>query len=203
MDLPDKSKPEQPKKVIKRVVPVGAAQTSSRPASRRFFNFVFAESPKTLLRNVAENILLPRAKAGIEEAANSFIHGMMWNGGQQPPVSQIVRGAVLSGSSSRGMNYAALSAPGTPAVPATVAKEATGPYQDIVVGTQEYASDILANAYDLLNQYRVVAVGDLYESAGITPAPHHNSYGWYSLDGARITKQRDGYLIELPRPVHL
>jgi hypothetical protein len=202
MDLPDKSRPEQPKKVIKRVVPVGAAQTSSRPASRRFFNFVFAESPRNLLGNVASNILVPRAKAGVEEALNSFLAGMLWGDSGNRPMSNIVRGTVLSGSSSRGMNYAALSAPGTPAVPATV-KEATGPYQDIVVGTQEYASDILANAYDLLNQYRVVAVGDLYESAGITPAPHHNSYGWYSLDGARITKQRDGFLIELPRPVHL
>lgn len=202
MELPDKSKPATPKKVVKRVVPVGAARAESRPASRRFFNFVFAESPKSLLRNVAENILLPRAKAGIEEAANSFIHGMMWNGGQQPPVSQIVRGAVLSGGNSRGMNYAALSAPGTPSV-LTTSEESSGPYRNVVVPTAEYAQDVLANLYDDLNQYRVVAVGDLYESAGLPPQEWANKYGWYSLEGARIVKQRDGFLIELPRPVRL
>jgi hypothetical protein len=54
--------------------------------------------------------------------------------------------------------------------------------------------------YDLLNQYRVVSVADLYELAEIETQISDNSYGWRSLDGARIRPTGGGYILELPRP---
>lgn len=81
-----------------------------------------------------------------------------------------------------------------------ITHQSSGNYQDLVLPTQEYAETLLANMYDLLNQYRVVAVADLYELAGHTPAISDNSYGWTSLDTARISKVRDGFVLELPRP---
>lgn len=205
MDLPNKNStplPQEPqKKVIKQVVPSGMAHGAKRPASRRFMSFLMSESPRDLAGRIGRDILVPRAKAGLEEAANSFLSGMLWGGGGNRPTSNIVQGAVLRGTGGGGMNYAAISAPGQPVVAVTA--PGTGPYKDVVVPSQQFAEAVLANAYDLMNQYRVIAVGDLYESAGISPEPHHNSYGWYSLDGARIVKDREGYRIELPRPVKL
>ena len=54
--------------------------------------------------------------------------------------------------------------------------------------------------YDLLNTYRVVAVADLYEAAGLSPSISDNSYGWTSLEGATIRRVANGYVLELPRP---
>lgn len=207
MDLPNKQdpKPDPPKegaavkKDIKPVVLEGTIVKAQRPATRRFLDYLFAESPQDLVKRVARDTLVPRAKAGVEEALNSFIHGMFWGQGSSP-LTGVVKGTVLRGG---GVNYNAVSS--SPPSGLTMAREAnqsrsTGNYQDLVCPTQDVAERILAQLYDVFNQYRVVAVADLYEMASITPAPSDNAYGWLSLDGARITKERDGYVLALPRP---
>lgn len=200
MDLPNKQEPPKepaPKKDIKPVV--SGVVKAPRPVTRRFLDFVFAESPKALMARIGTDVLMPRAKAGVEEALNSFIHGMFWGGGQAP-VSSIVKGTVLRGGAT---NYQAISsAPPSALTQARQANEArsTGHYEDLVCPTQQTAETLLANLYEVFNQYRVVAVADLYEMANIKPSPSDNAYGWLSLDGARITKERDGYVLSLPRP---
>jgi len=205
MDLPNKSavpEPEQPKKHITPVVASGLVAKAPRPMTRRFLDYVFAESPQDLVKRIARDTLVPRAKAGVEEALQNFIHGMFWGQGS-PPLSNIVKGTVLRGG---GMNYNAIStgsalqqaqaqAAGTP-----TPNRSSGGYEDLVCPTQEVAERLLAQLYEVFNQYRVVAVADLYEMANITPATSDNSFGWLSLDGARITKERNGYVLALPRP---
>lgn len=200
MELPDKTQSLQavPKKQIKQVV--SGATVAPRPATRRFFDFLFADSPKVLAQRVTSNVLVPRAKAALEEGLNSFISGMFWGESQNRPMSNVVHGTVLRGNA---VNYAGISHGMDPLQAARAAAASTtsvGTYQDLVVPTQQQAEILLANMYDTYNQYRVVAVGDLYEMAGITPSPADNAYGWTSLDGARISKQRNGFVLELPRP---
>ena len=196
MELPDKTAPPKPVKKVKRVVPAGAAKPASRPASRRFFDFVFAESPKTIGKRVFEGTVVPRLKAAMEEAANSFLHGMLWSGGSAPP-SNLVQQAMLRGG---GVNYAAISnGVQQPLLPGVIAPS-SGPYSDVVLPTEQFAQAVLSQMFDLFNQYRVVTVADLYEASGISSDTPHEALGWYSLDGARISKERDGYRIALPRP---
>lgn len=198
MDLPDKTAGEPaPKKKV--ITPVASgAKKVERPATRRFFDFLFAESPKALAAKVAREVMWPRAKAGFEEAANSFLAGMLWGEGVNRPLPNIVKGTVLRGG---GVNYNSISTQTsmTQARQANVSRS-SGNYQDLVLPTQQMAEAVLGNMYELLNEYRMVAVADLYEAAGVTPAPSDNAYGWMSMDGARISKVRDGYLLELPRP---
>lgn len=201
MDLPDKTaatpigSASQLKKVIKPVV--SGAVKVDRPATRRFFDYLFAESPKALGKKIGRELIVPRMKAGVEEALNSFISGMFWGGGQRP-MNNMVQGTVLRAG---GVAYNQMSNPSalTQARQAGV-QQSSGNYQDLVVPTQQFAEVLLANMYELLNNYRVVAVADLYELANITPQPSDNAYGWTSLDGARISKVREGFLLELPRP---
>jgi len=201
MDLPNKQGPpsgEVPKKNIKPIVADGLIVKAPRPVTRRFMDFLFAESPKELGKKVVVNTLVPRAKAAAEEAFNNFIHGMMW-GNSQPPLSQIVKGTVLRGG---GMNYNAISSQPSSLTMAREANEtrSAGGYQDLVCPTQDVAERLLAQMYEVYNQYRVVAVADLYEMANITPSASDNAYGWMSLDGARITKETRGFVLTLPRP---
>lgn len=204
MELPDKSKSEKPqaelpKKNIQPVVESGLVSKSPRPMTRRFLEHAFAESPKELAKKVLLNTLVPRGKAALEEAANGFLHGMLW-GNSQPPLSNIVKGTVLRGG---GMNYNAISTGSAlqqAQAQTPTPTRSSGSYEDLVCPTQEVAERLLAQLYEVFNQYRVVAVADLYEMANITPATSDNAYGWLSLDGARITKERNGYVLTLPRP---
>jgi len=198
MDLPNKSGENPspaPKREIKPVIS-GATQVS-RPATRRFLDFVFAESPRNLGAKIGRDVILPRLKAAGEEAVNSFLHGMLW-GNSARPMSNMVQGTVLRAGGVQYHNVSSLPAGATAApAPQTTSH---GNYQDIVCPTQQEAEILLANLYDTFNQYRVVAVADLYEMARIKPSPSDNAFGWTSLDGARIVKSRDGYVLEMPRP---
>lgn len=201
MDLPNKSPsaavpPEAPKKNIQPVV--DGAVKAPRPITRRFLDAVFAESPKELGKRVWANNLVPQGKAAAEAALNAFIHGMFWGQGQAP-VSNIVRGSVLRGGAQ--VYHNAQNVPSALNQAQQQIQRSSGNYQDVVVGTQLDAETILAQLYSVLNEYRVVSVGDLYEMARIETVPSDNAYGWYSMDGARICKVINGFQLELPRPV--
>lgn len=202
MELPDKSQPvvDTAKKEITPLVPDGLVVRTPRPVTRRFIEYVFAETPQNLVKRIAKDTLVPRVKAGVEEALQHFIHGMFWGSGQ-PPLSTIVKGTVLRGG---GTNYSAISTLSAlqQAQAQTVSNptKSSGTYEDLICPTQEIAERILTNLYEVFNQYRVVAVADLYEMANITPSVSDNAYGWLSLDGAKITKDRNGYVLSLPRP---
>ena len=197
MDLPDKSgvPPPAPKKNITPVV--SGAIEAKRPATRRFFDFLFAESPKALSRKVGRDVVVPRLKAGMEEALNSFIAGMFWGDAANRPISGIVKGTVLRGGV---VNYSAASTNPTMMARQALPQRSSGNYKDLILPTQQSAEVLLANMYALLNEYRIVAVADLYELAEMTPAISDDAYGWTSLEGSRISKIREGYLLELPRP---
>lgn len=203
MEFPDKQQPpanpaDIPKKVIHPVVGEGVVVKAPRPVTRRFFDFVFAESPKDIAKRVVANTLAPRLKAAGEEAANNFLHSMLWGAGA-PPVSSIVKGTVLRGG---GNVYAQASTQPSGLQQAREANQArpSGIYQDLTCPTQEVAEQILAQLYDVFNNYRVVSVADLYEMAKIPTSTSDNAYGWLSLDGARITQDKNGYVLGLPRP---
>lgn len=198
MDLPNKSEPTIPKKKIEPIVS-GVVQVP-RPATRRFFDYLFAESPKALGAKIGRDVIVPRLKAGFEEAANSFLAGMLWGNGSRP-MNNIVQGTVLRAGGTNYHQISSLPSPQTQAMAANETRSTGGNYKDLVCPTQQHAETLLAGLFDLHNRYRVVTVADLYELASITPAISDGSYGWHSLDGARISKVRDGYLLELPRPV--
>lgn len=199
MDLPDKSVPATP---AKNISPVVKGAQVERSAGKRFKDFLFAESPKALSIKIGKELVVPRLKASAEEAINGFISGMLWGDGSTRPMSNIVKGTVLRGNN---VPYSQISVNGNNSslLQARMASENTrssGNYKDVVTGTQQQAELLLANMYQLLNQYRVVAVADLYELAEISPSLSDNAFGWTSLDGARISKVREGYALELPQP---
>lgn len=202
MEFPDKSKPPTQKRVVKPVI-TGTTR-SDKTTSHRFFKYLFAESPKELSFRVARDVIGPRIKLGVEEALNTFISGMFWgNGGR--PMGGIVAGTVLR--SGPGVNYNGVSTgPQSQLALAqvqTTTNRSPGSYSPVVADTMQQAELVIANVLDLFNEYRVVAVGDLYEMANIKPSTADNAYGWYSLDGIRIEKSRDGFEIVMPRPVRI
>ena len=56
---------------------------------------------------------------------------------------------------------------------------------------------------ELLEDYKMVSVADLYDLVGITGKVTDNNFGWTDLRNASVTRDRDGYLINLPRAIAL
>lgn len=77
-------------------------------------------------------------------------------------------------------------------------------YDDIVIPNRVDAENVLLRMDELIANYGVASVGDLYDLVGITSHNYtDNYYGWTDFRGAKAIPVRDGYLLKLPRPTSI
>lgn len=72
-------------------------------------------------------------------------------------------------------------------------------FDDIILDSRGEAEEVLSRLVDLVEEYGMVSVADLYELVGVTSSFTDNKYGWTNLSSASVERVRDGYLIRLPR----
>ena len=72
-------------------------------------------------------------------------------------------------------------------------------YDDIVLETREEAKAVLSRMDEIMEEYEIVRVADLYDLVGITGEHTDNKYGWTNIRNAKIVRVRDGWKIEMPR----
>lgn len=73
-------------------------------------------------------------------------------------------------------------------------------FDEIVLETRGEAEEVLSHLVDLVIDYEIATVADLYDLVGITSSFTDNKYGWMDLSTASTTRVRDGYLLNLPQP---
>lgn len=79
-------------------------------------------------------------------------------------------------------------------------------YRDLVFSTYADADRVLKMMQDIIDQYEVVRVADIYDIAGVSAdfgSHTDTNYGWTDIHTASIDKIRDangfGYILKLPR----
>ena len=73
-------------------------------------------------------------------------------------------------------------------------------YDDIVLETRGEAEAVLARMDEIMDEYQIVRVADMYDLVGITGEHTDNKYGWTDIRNAAIERTRDGgYRIKMPR----
>ena len=77
-------------------------------------------------------------------------------------------------------------------------------YDDIVFETRGDAEKVLDSMNDIISQYGVVSVLDLYDLADVSTDNYAaNKYGWTDISGCKAIRVRDGYILKLPRALPL
>lgn len=75
-------------------------------------------------------------------------------------------------------------------------------YDEIVLDSRGDAEAILDAMNDIISQYGIVSVSDLYDLANLDHPPYTmNKYGWTNIAGAKAVRVRDGYALKLPRAI--
>lgn len=75
-------------------------------------------------------------------------------------------------------------------------------YDEIIVQTKGQADAVLNEMANAIQEYGFVSVASMYDLVGITNyAFTCNSYGWTDLRNAMIIRERDGYLLKMPKPM--
>ncbi len=73
-------------------------------------------------------------------------------------------------------------------------------FDEIILATRAEAEEVIQRLFDLVSQYQQATVSDLLELVDITGNHTDHKWGWTDLAGAGVTKVRNGYLLDLPRP---
>ena len=77
-------------------------------------------------------------------------------------------------------------------------------YDDIIFDNRGDAEAVLEAMENVIDQFGVATVGDLYDLAEISTTNYTiNKYGWDNLRSAEVVRVRDGYMIKLPRALPL
>jgi hypothetical protein len=78
-------------------------------------------------------------------------------------------------------------------------------YDDILFQTRGDAEAVIDAMNEIVGQYGVVSIGDLYDLADL-PTDNYaaaNKYGWTDIRGCKPIRVRDGYILKLPRALPL
>ena len=54
---------------------------------------------------------------------------------------------------------------------------------------------------EIMEEYEIVRVADLYDLVGITGDFTDNKYGWTNIRNAEVVRVHDGYKIKMPRAI--
>lgn len=76
-------------------------------------------------------------------------------------------------------------------------------YDDIIFSSRGEAEAVLSRMDEIMDEYRMVRVADMYELAGVSGDYTDNKYGWTNIRDAKIVKVYDGYKIDMPRAIAL
>lgn len=72
-------------------------------------------------------------------------------------------------------------------------------YDDIVFDTRGDAELVKEQMLDIIDQYGMVAVADMYDLAGLSVPYTASKYGWFNIRTAEVTRVHNGYILKLPK----
>lgn len=201
----DKSEPQ---KKVEKVV-TGKVVTRKQPVSRRLASVLFGADAKSSWVAVVQDVLVPAAKDMAADALSQGFERMIYGEARSTPR----RRSGLLGGFQQGPNVSYNRYSTNPVGRASGLgprdddrrrmsrqSRASHNFDEIILATRAEAEEVLERLYDLLSRYEMATVADLYELVGITGEYTDEKYGWTDLRGSDITRIREGYLLNLPKP---
>lgn len=194
-ELPSNSKLKERKKV---------EQVTSSPVTKKKQGFATKAVSAFVgedIHNVGEylvyDVAIPAFKNLISDMVSQGIERMLF--GESSP---------RRGSSSGGtrVSYGSYSRPGSAPGNRRDASPQNRRYHDfsdIELESRDEAYLVLDRLADLVDEYGLATVADLYDLCGITTEYTDENWGWTSARNMSVIRSRHGYMLQLPKPDHV
>jgi hypothetical protein len=193
---------KKPEKKIEKVV-TGEVKQRKKPFGRKVRDAFSIENNKTLAERLTGEFIVPQSKKLFYEIATQALRMKLWGDAGPGPMGARGVGGLLE----QRFNYASVSSPhviredprGGPHLGYQARNSFS--FDEIIFQSRVEAQAVLSQMFEVLDNYGVTTVSDLYSMCGITPAITDENYGWTDLRGSDVAPIRDGYVLDLPRPV--
>lgn len=179
------------KKKIEKVVK-GTAKTKKKNG---FLGMFLADEALDLKNYVLFDVLVPAVKTAISDIVTNGIDMVLY--GETSPKGKSGRSSKISYTgyydrSSRDRDRD---------------RDRTRPggynYDDVILESKGEALEVLERLDEIIEQYGMASVADLYDLVGVSGQYTDNKYGWTDLRSATSQRVRDGYLLKMPRAIPL
>lgn len=208
-EFPSNRKTEKPaprnKATEKKVEQVVQSEVVRRkkPLGKRFTEHFVGGDARSVWGYVAFDVLIPAAKDMFADAVSQGVERMIF--GEARSTSRRT-GARPGGSYVSYNRYSAgsrkIGGPPDDRSRHELSRRARAShdFDEIILGTRVEADEVIDRLFDLVSKYEAATVADLYDLVGISGSYTDDKWGWLDLRGAGVTRVRNGYLLDLPKP---
>lgn len=199
----ESEKTERPK--VEKVV-TGKVVQAKKPLGRRFAEVFVGGDARSAWASVLMDVLVPALKDMASDAVTQGFERMIYGdsspASRRRPTSRFGTGTYTSYNRYSRPSMSQGPTP-RPDEPRTLSRRSRSmhDFDEIVLETRAEAEEVLDRLFDIIDNYKVATVSDLYDLVGITGAFTDEKYGWDDLRGTKVVRSRNGYLVDLPRPV--
>ena len=167
----------------------GSVKAKKKSGFRKFMDAFVQEDIGTVKTYIWSEVLVPAVKKTFSDTVTNALDMFLWGktGGRRP-----------RGNAERISYRSYYDRPGVGSRESE-RRQRSYDYDDVILDSREEADEVLARMDELLQDYKMVSVADFYDLVGITGKTTDNRYGWTDLRSASVVRDRDGYLISLPR----
>ena len=186
-----KSKEEASREVApaKKVQQVAAGKPRRKNEVRKLADAFITEDVHSVKDYIIQEVLLPAAKKAISEMVSSGIDMLLYGEAKSKNRNRNESRVSYTKYYERERDYDR----------GTRTRARGYDYDDIILDTRREAEEVLDRMQDLIDNYGMVSVADLYDLVGINGSYTDNKYGWTHLRSADVQRVRDGYLLKLPK----
>lgn len=185
-----KKEPAKVEKDVKQVT-TGVVVKRKRGLGRKVAETFTGEDLSSVGGYILFEVIIPAAKAMLSDAASQGVERVLF--GESRP---------RNASGGARTNYSTYSKSGQNVQPARTIStrgRASHDFNEIVLETRAEAEVVIERLGDLIDNFDIATVADLYDLVGITGDFVDQKWGWTNLRGAHVSVVRGGYLLNLPR----
>lgn len=173
---------------VEKVV-TGAVKTKKKGEVRKLAEVFVPGDVKNVKSYVVMDVLVPAIKKAISDIVTNGIDMILYG----------ETGRSKKRSSSDYVSYSRYSDKRDDRHSSREAARPRFDFDDIIYESRGEAEAVLEQMLDVIDRYKFITVGDMYDMAGLPQPYTSNKYGWTSLRTAETVRTRDGYTIKLPK----
>lgn len=189
----EQQKEQVPEKKIEKVI-TGTAKTKKRNRLISFSDIFGADDMSSVASYVLADVIIPKVKDVISAAVSITIDTILYGEGGHSKRRSTADKISYNNCYDSGRARGRASAP---------VRTTRYNYDDIIVETRGEAEAVLSRMDEIIDQYGMVSVADLFELCDMTGQFTDHKYGWTDLSRASVERTRDGFTFKLPRALPL
>jgi hypothetical protein len=183
---------------------VTSARQGRKPLGRQFREVFFTGDFRTAIGYGVTHVVIPAIQDTILDVINVSMSRLILGDSR----ARGARTNFTRPNPSGNMDYAGISrgpyrGDDRPPQPRQISQSARSrnSFNEIIIPDRGEAEDVIDRLYDLISQYDVALVADLFAMTGIQASHTDQKWGWRDLEGVHLRRHGSGgYALQLPAP---